>query len=125
MNLGETRIGEQRASFISAIRCSDVASARVSREIENVSITSGGKHNRVPGEPLNFASAQAAGDDAFGMSIHQHQVEHFGLRKHLDRAGLDLAAKRLVTTKQQLLSSLTPGVECAGNLGASERSIRQ
>src|SRR5207248_6517707 len=104
MDLGETGVSEQCASFVGAIGCGDVATPRVSRKIKDIAIPAGREHDRISSKALNFTSAQAAGDDAFGVSVNQYQVEHFGLGKHLNSAGFDLTTKRLITTKQQLLA---------------------
>src|SRR6266705_3202459 len=101
MDLGETGIGEERAFFISAIRRGDVAAAGVRGEIKNISVTAGGENDRVTGEVVDLTSAQISGDNSLGVSINNHHVEHFGLRKHLHGAGGDLPAKRLIAPKQK------------------------
>ena len=57
------------------------------------------------------------------MSIDNHQIEHLGLRKHLDGARGNLTAKRLVTTKQKLLTGLAACVKSSGDLRAAERPV--
>ena len=57
------------------------------------------------------------------MAIDNHQIEHLGLRKHLHRAGGDLAAKRLVAAEQKLLAGLAARVKRSRNLRATERTI--
>src|SRR5207302_11358768 len=106
MDLGETGIGEERAFFISAIRRGDVAAARVRGEIKNISVTAGGENDRVRGDVVTLTGAQLTGDDSLGMSIHNNDVEHFVLRKHLHRAGGDSPPKRLMTPKPKLLAAL-------------------
>jgi hypothetical protein len=69
---------------------------------------------------LDFSGTQAPGHDSLGVSVDNHQVEHFRLGKHLHRAGRDLAAKRLITAQQKLLTGLSTGVEGPGHLGASK-----
>ena len=92
--MGETGIGKERALFVSAISGGDVATARVGREIKNVSVTAGGEHDRVAGDVVDLTGAQIAGDDSFGVTVDDDDIEHFGLGKHLYRAGGNLSAKR-------------------------------
>src|SRR5436305_480494 len=63
-------------------------------EINNISVATGRKHNRVACDVVDLTSPQISGDDSLGVSIDDHDVEHFGLGKHLDCAGSDLAAER-------------------------------
>src|ERR1700719_3586879 len=111
MDLGETGIREQRAFFVGAISRRHIAAAGVGRKIKNVSVSASREHNRVACELLDLPGAQAAGDDSLCLTLDNHEIEHFGLRKHLDRAGRDLAAKGRITSEQQLLPSLAAGVK--------------
>src|ERR1700736_5759836 len=106
MNLRETGIGKESALFVSAICCRNVAPARIRREIKDISVTPGGQDHGITGNAIDFSGAQVAGNDSLGMPVHHHKVEHLGLGKHLYGAGRDLAAERLITSEQQLLSSL-------------------
>ena len=74
---------------------------------------------------LDLAGDQVADDDAAGVAVDDHQVEHLGAREHLDRAGADLAAERLVGAEQQLLAGLAAGVEGARDLRAAEGAVGQ
>ena len=111
MNLGEGWIGKERAPFVSAISGGHIAAAGVGRKIKNVSISAGCENHSIAGVLVDLSRAQAAGDDPLGLSIDDHQVEHLCLRKHLHSARGDLAAQRLITTKQKLLTGLSPRVE--------------
>src|SRR5204863_2008805 len=106
--------------FVSAISRGDVATARVGRKIENVSVAAAGEDDRVARVRLDFSRHQAAGDDPFGVTIDQHEVEHFRLRKHRHRPGGNLAAERLVSAEEKLLAGLATRVKGARNLGAAE-----
>src|SRR5262245_66379183 len=103
MNLREGWVRKERPPFVSAIRGCDVASTSVSRQIEHVSISTGREYDGVRCVFFNFSGAQAPRHNSLGMSLDSHEVEHFGLRKHLHRAGFDLAAKRLIAAEQKLL----------------------
>src|SRR5207244_6689008 len=102
MDLGETRIGKKRAFFISAIGGSHVAAARVGREIKNISVTSGGEHDRVGRDVVDLTSPQISREDSFDVSIYENNVALFGLEKHLHRAGGDLVAESLITDEPKL-----------------------
>ena len=111
MDLGETGIGKERAFFIGAIRRRDIAPARVGRQIKDISIAPGGQHDRVAGKATDLSGAEISRDNTFGMPVHHNEIEHLGLREHLHSAGRHLAAERLVTAEQQLLSGLTPRIK--------------
>ena len=109
--MSETRVGKERALFVSAIGRRHIAAARVGRKIENIAVAAGREHDRVGRDVVDLTSPQISGDDALGVSIHNHDVEHFGLGKHLHRAGRDLPAKRLITAEQKLLAGLAARVK--------------
>src|ERR1700730_10575915 len=106
MNLRETGIREEGAFFVRAIRRRDVAAARVGCEIKNIPIAAGRKHDRVGRDVVDFTRAQIADHDSLGVAIDNDNVEHFGLGKHLYRAGRDLATERLITAEKKLLAGL-------------------
>ena len=99
MDLREAGISKERAFFVSAISRGDVASARVGREVKNISVTAGRKHNRVGRDVVDLTGTQIPGDDSLGVSIDNYNVEHLGLRKHLHCAVGDLSAERLITAE--------------------------
>ena len=125
MNLRERWIREERAFFVCAIGGRDVATPRVGREIKNVSISAGREHDSIRGVPFNSSRAQAPRHDSLGVSVDNHEVEHLRLRKHLHRAGRDLAAKRLITAEQKLLTGLSARVESARYLRAAKGAVGQ
>ena len=97
MDLGEGWVCKERASFVSAIRCGHIASARIRREIKHVAVSAAREHDRVRSVPLDFSRAQVSSDDSLRLSVDDHQIEHLCLRKHPHCAGGDLSAKRLIT----------------------------
>src|SRR5688572_5818224 len=125
MNLGEAGVGEERALFVSTISGGDVAAARIGGEIKNVSVPARSEDDGVPGVRFNFSSDQIARDDSFGVAVDQNELEHFGLRKHFDRARGDLPAKRLISAEQKLLPGLSPRVKRPGHLGAPKGAVRE
>src|SRR2546423_4710391 len=100
MSLGETRVREERAFFVSAISGGDVAATRVRRKIKNVSVAAGREHDRIAGVRLDFSRDETAGDDSFCVAVDQNQIEHFGLWKHCHRTGRDLAGERLISAEK-------------------------
>src|SRR2546430_2159165 len=83
-------------------------------------VAAGGQHDCVGRDVVDLTSAQIAGNNSLGVSIDDDDVEHFGLGKHLNGAGGDLAAERLITAKQKLLPSLTARIKRSRNLRAAE-----
>ena len=112
MNLRKGWIGKKRAPFVSAVRGRNIAAARISREIKYVSVSAGGEDNGLGCVGVDLSGAQAAGDNSLGVSIDNYQIEHLRLREHSHRVGSDLAAQRLITAKQKLLTSLSTRVKC-------------
>ena len=125
MNLRETRVGEERPFFVSAIGGRDVAAPRVGRKIKHVSVAAGREHDRIPRVRFDFSRNETARDDSFGVAVDQDQIEHFGLRKHFDRACGDLPGKRLVGAEEQLLAGLPARIKRTGNLRAAEGTVRE
>ncbi len=125
MNLRVTGIGEERPFFVGAIGRGDVAAARIGREIENVSVAAGREDDGVARVRLDLSGDQASCDDPFGVSVDQNEIEHLRLRKHLDGAGCDLAAQRLIGAEEKLLARLPPRVKRARDLRAAEGAIGQ
>src|SRR5262249_39095892 len=97
----------------------------VSRQIEHVSISTGREYDGVRCVFFNFSGAQAPRHNSLGMSLDSHEVEHFGLRKHLHRAGFDLAAKRLIAAEQKLLTGLSSREKSSQNWRAAKRAVAQ
>ena len=123
VNLRVAGIGEERALLVGAIGGGDVAAAGVGREIKNVAVAAGGEDDGIGRVPADFAGDQIADDDALGVAVDDDEIEHLGLRKHLDGAGGDLPAERLVGAEQKLLAGLAAGVKGSRNLRAAEGAI--
>src|SRR5438477_9161675 len=111
MYLGEARITEERAAFVSAISGGDIATAGVGRKKENVAVTASGKNNGIAGERVDLTGTKIARDNSLGMAVDQNKVEHLGLRKHFYRAEGDLSAQCLVGAEQELLTGLPARVK--------------
>jgi hypothetical protein len=74
---------------------------------------------------LHLTVDQVANDDAFGVPVDQHYIQHFAAGVHFDLAGTHLAHQGAVGPQQQLLAGLAPGVEGPGDLGAAEGAVGQ
>src|SRR5438045_9459522 len=99
MNLGEARITEERATFISTIGSCDVAAARVGGKEKDVAVAASGQNDGVASERTDSARSQIARDNSFRVAIDHNQIEHLGLGKHLDCADPDMSAKRLIRSQ--------------------------
>ena len=73
----------------------------------------------------DFPGDQVAGDDAPGLAIDDHQVEHFHPWKHLHRPATDLPGQGLVGAQEQLLARLPARVKGPRNLRPAERAVGQ
>ena len=123
MNLRVAGIGEARAALVGAPTGRDVRAARVGREVVNVAVAAGGEHDGVAVVPRDFAGLEVADDDALGVAVHDHEVEHLGVRVGLHAAVGDVAVQRGVSAEQELLPGLAARVERARNLGAAEGAV--
>jgi hypothetical protein len=123
MDLGGTGVRKQSASFVIPPSRRHIATLGVGRKVEHVAVAAGRKNDRVCCMAGDFACDQVPNHDAFGVSIDQNQVEHFGPGKHFYRTGCDLVFERLISSKQQLLTGLPPGIKGSGNLNPAEGTV--
>jgi hypothetical protein len=61
----------------------------IGREIEDVAVAAGAEQDGVAGPALHLAAHEVTGDDALGVAVDEHQVEHLAPGVHLDLVGLD------------------------------------
>ncbi len=120
VDLREAGVGEVRAAPVRPPDRGRVGVHGVGREVEDVAVAAAGQDDGVGVVGVDLPGDQVPGDDAAGPAVHDDQVQHLGARVHLDVAGRDLPAERLVGAEQQLLSRLAAGVEGAGDLDAAE-----
>ncbi len=126
MNLRVAGIGEERAPLVGAPGGGDVAAFRVGREVEDIAVAAGGKDHAIRRVRGDRAGDHVAHDDAFGVAVHDHEIEHFGARKHLHRClRRSAVAERGVGAEQKLLAGLAAGVKGARDLRAAEGAIRE
>jgi hypothetical protein len=121
VDLGEARVGEQRAAPVRPPDRGDVAALGVGGQVEDVAVPAGREHHRVGGLRAHPAGDQVAHHDAAGPPVDHHEVEHLVPGVRPDGAGGDLPLQRLVGAEEQLLAGLAARVERAGHLGAAER----
>ena len=113
MNLGEARVGEERAFFVRAPRRRGVAALRVRRQKVNVAVAARAHDDRVRRVRLDFSVDHVARDDAARMSAFDDELQHFGAGIHFHVAQADLPRQRGVGAEQKLLTSLPTRVERA------------
>jgi len=65
-----------------------VGAPRRGGKVKNVGVPPGGQHNRVGSVALDFAREEIPRDDALGVAVHHHEVEHLGVRKEPHRPRL-------------------------------------
>ena len=120
VNLGEGEVG-QVSTLAEGLDCGGtVATHGVGRQEEGAAITTGGENHGVGGVTLKLACDEVAHDDTTGAAVNHHDVKHLATVVALDGALLDLTVQRGVCAEQKLLAGLTLGVECTGNLCATE-----
>ena len=125
VNLRVARVGEVGPTFVRAMCGADVAAHGVGREKERVRVATGGQAHRIGCVTLDRPGDEVACDDAFAVTIDDHDVEHLAAGLELDRAGLHLAHEGLVRAEQKLLTGLSARVEGSGDLSTSEGAIGQ
>ena len=74
-------------------------------------------------EPFDFARHEVAGDDAAGLAVNKHQVEHLMARIAFHRPFGYLPVERRISAEQKLLSRLAAGIEGTRYLRAAERTV--
>jgi len=123
MDLRVARVAEAGAALVGAPAGRDIGAPGVGRQVVDVAVAAGRQHHRVGAVPGDLARLQIADDDALGVAVDHHQVEHLGVGVRLDPARADHLVERRVGSEQELLAGLTPGVERAGDLSATERAV--
>ena len=69
------------------------------------------------------SSVQVTNNDALGVAVDQHEIEHLSAWVHFYTTFVDFLFECLITADEELLSSLSPSVKCARNLRSAERAI--
>ncbi len=123
MDLRVAGVAEARAALVGAPARRDVRTARVGREVIDVAVAAGREHHGVAVVPGDCTRLEVADDDALGVAVHDHEVEHLGVRVGLHTAVGNVAVQGRVSTEEQLLASLAAGVEGARNLRATEGAV--
>src|SRR5688572_23291002 len=90
MNLRVTRIREGSTLLISTPWSGDIATFRVGRKVEDVSVSTCAENDCVRSMGGNFSRDHVTDNDALGMSIDDHQFQHLRARIHLHLAQTNL-----------------------------------
>ena len=120
VNLRVARVGERGPALVRAVGGGDVAADGVGAEEEDVAVAAGGEHDRVGGERFDLAGFEMPRDDAAGLPVDHHEVEHLAAREHLHGARRDLPGQRLIRAEEELLAGLPAAVEGALELRPAE-----
>ena len=123
MNLRVAGIGEAGAALVGAPTGRDVGTAGVGGQVVDVAIAAGGENDRIGAVPGDFACLQVADDDALGVAIDHHQIEHFGVGMGVNPTRSNHLVQRRISAQQKLLTRLAPGVKGAGNLCTAEGPV--
>ncbi len=123
VDLGEARVGQERAPAVGPPDGGGVAALGVGREVEHVAVAARGQDHGVGGVRLDLSGDQVPGHDAPGRPVGHHQVQHLVAGVHGHLAQVDLAGQGLVGAEEELLAGLAPGVEGARDLGAAEGAV--
>ena len=99
MNLRETRVRETSALLVGPPRRRGVGVAGIGREIEDIAVTAGGHDHTIGGMAGDFTRDEITHDDALGLSIDEHELEHFGVVVHFHRPGPDHFGESGISTQ--------------------------
>ena len=125
MNLGECQVGKV-GTFFECLHCGRaVATHSVGAKEESTSVTAGGKHHGVGGIAFKLAGNEVTHDNTACTAVDHNDVEHLTAVVALHGAFLNLAVKRRVCAKQELLAGLALGIESTAHLCAAERAVCQ
>ena len=125
VDLREAGIGEVGAFLPAGAGSAHVAAHCIGGEEKHAPVAAGSQQHGVARVALDFACHEIAHHDTLRMTIHHHEIHHLRARVHLDVSLADLLLHGLVAAKQKLLPGLTAAVECALQLGSSERAVVQ
>ena len=123
--LREAGVGKHRPLLVALPGGRTVGVHRIGREEEDVAVTARGDNHGVCAEPFDFARHEVAGDDAAGLAVNKHQVEHLMARIAFHRPFGYLPVERRISAEQKLLSRLAAGIEGTRYLRAAERTARR
>ncbi len=123
VDLGVAGVGKRRSAFVGAERGCYVASFCIGGEVEDIAVPSGREDDAVGCVRGNRARDEIAYHDAFCVTVHEDDIEHFCSWEHLDGTRRDLAIQRRVGSEEELLAGLTAGVEGSRDLGTAEGSV--
>lgn len=99
MDLRVARIAEASAALVCAPDGRDVRAARVGGEVVNVAVAAGREHDRVAVVPGDLAGLKVTDNDALRMAVHDHEIEHLGVRVGLHTAIGDVSVQRRVSAE--------------------------
>ena len=123
VDLREARVAEEGALAVALHRGGAVAVHGVGGEEIGIAVAARRDHDGVGAEALQLAGDEVAGDDALGLAVDDHQVEHLMTRVGLDAAVGNLLVQGSIRTQEELLAGLALGVERTAHLHAAEGAV--
>jgi hypothetical protein len=87
VDLGEAGIGEKGTFFIGPVGGGHVGGHGVGGQEKDIAVAAGAKHHGVGGVALHLTVDHVANDDAPGVPVDQHHIQHLAAGEHFDLAG--------------------------------------
>ena len=125
VNLHVSRVSKDSTLAVASDSSRCVTAHSVGREEVSVTITTCTNHHSVCSVAFDFTSHEVASDDTASATIDDHEVEHLIASIELHSASVHLAHERRVSTKEELLTSLTLSVESTAHLSTTERTVSE
>src|SRR5512140_569102 len=125
MNLREAGVSEQCAFLMSAPDSRGVTRLGVRRKIEGIAVAARRENDSIRRIRFDSSVNEVAGNDTPRLSIYNNKIQHFAARIQLHSPEFDLATQGRICTEEKLLSGLSTGIECPGQLGAAEGTVVQ
>ncbi|MCD6049282.1 MAG: hypothetical protein K0Q55_685 [Verrucomicrobia bacterium] len=123
MDLRVARVRKAGTPLVSAPARRHVRTARIRGEIEHVAVTTGSEHDCVRTVPGDLTRLQIANDDSLGVTVHDHEIQHLGVRVRFHPTVGDVAVQRRISTQQQLLTRLAACIKRAAHLRTTEGAV--
>ena len=123
VDLGVAGVCHVGAPLVRAVGGHDIAAHGISGEVKNVSVSPGGEDHRIGGVRGDCTGDEITNDDAFGVSVYDHKIEHLVASVHFDTAFRDFLGEGLIASDQELLTGLAAGVKSAFDLCSSEGAV--
>ena len=112
VNLHVSGVGHVSTLTVASHSSRTVTAHCIRRKEVSISVTTGSDNYRMSSKALQLTSHQVLGNDTTGTSVNDDNVLHFVTGIELYLTGTYLTAQCRVSTEEELLASLTLGIEC-------------